>query len=67
MAQFFIFYSEVLMIILLLIFQIGNPYPYYDLIQKYADNYNLPPNLIAAIIKVESNFNPKASSHVNYK
>lgn len=39
--------------------------PYDGLIQKYALNFNLSPNLIKAIVKVESDFNPKCVSRAN--
>ncbi|OIB04563.1 phage tail tape measure protein [Paenibacillus sp. LC231] len=35
---------------------------YYDQINKYAEQYLVNPNLIAAIIKTESSFNPTARS-----
>lgn len=37
--------------------------PYANIINKYAQKYNLEPQLIAAIIRKESNFNPWAVSH----
>ncbi len=46
-----------------------NRYPlkYTDIVNKYAAEYELPPELIYAVIKTESNFNEKAVSHVGAK
>ncbi len=38
------------------------PLPYYDLTSKYAQVYNLDPCLLSAVIKAESNFQPRAVS-----
>lgn len=38
------------------------PRQYSPLVQKYADNYGIEPNLVYAIIKCESNFNETALS-----
>ncbi|WP_018085848.1 lytic transglycosylase domain-containing protein [Desulfurispora thermophila] len=38
------------------------PIPYSDLIHKYSVQHGVDPLLIAAMIKVESNFNPRAIS-----
>ncbi|MBX7148274.1 lytic transglycosylase domain-containing protein [bacterium] len=40
---------------------------YKELIVKYSKKYNLDPNLVAGMMKQESNFNPKARSHVGAK
>lgn len=39
-----------------------NPFPYQELTYSYAQQYQVDPFLIAAIIKTESNFNPEAVS-----
>lgn len=46
-----------------------NRYPlkYADIVNKYAGEYELPPELIYAVIKTESNFNEKAVSHAGAK
>ena len=38
------------------------PIKYESIILKHAENYNLPPALLAAVIRQESNFDPKARS-----
>lgn len=40
---------------------------YIDIIQKYSEQYNSDPYMIASIIKVESNFDEHAESHMNAK
>ncbi|MBP7332083.1 MAG: transglycosylase SLT domain-containing protein, partial [Firmicutes bacterium] len=39
-----------------------HPLPYYNLTSKYAAAYNQDPFLISAMIKAESNFQPRAVS-----
>ena len=39
------------------------PLEYTDIIYKYADEYDVPKSVILAMIKVESNFKEKATSH----
>jgi soluble lytic murein transglycosylase-like protein len=40
----------------------GTPTPYDSIIQDCASQFNVNPNLVKAIIRVESNFNPNAVS-----
>ncbi|MGL5764491.1 MAG: lytic transglycosylase domain-containing protein [Sarcina sp.] len=40
------------------------PYKYSNYINEYSKEYNVNPNLIRAIIKVESNYNPNAVSNM---
>ncbi|HUU27722.1 MAG TPA: transglycosylase SLT domain-containing protein [archaeon] len=40
-----------------------SPEPYESIIARQGDAYNIPPALITAIIRQESNFNPRARSH----
>jgi len=57
-----------LLLVLLLVLNINRvgralyPFPYRDVVSYYAQQYNLDPCLVAAIIKTESNFNPNALS-----
>ena len=39
------------------------PLPYYEYIAESAARYQVDPFLVAAVIKVESKFNPQATSH----
>lgn len=39
------------------------PTEYSEYVYKYSQEYNIDPNLVFAIIKTESNFNPDAGSH----
>lgn len=41
-----------------------HPYEYYEYIDKYSEEYDIPEELIYAVIKVESNFDPNANSSV---
>jgi soluble lytic murein transglycosylase len=43
------------------------PIKYNELVFKYSETYNIDPYLVFAIIKAESNFNPKAESHKGAK
>nr|WP_184308849.1 lytic transglycosylase domain-containing protein [Anaerosolibacter carboniphilus] len=43
------------------------PIHYRSLVEKYSDEYDLDPLLVAAIIKTESKFNEKAKSHKEAK
>jgi soluble lytic murein transglycosylase len=44
--------------------EISHPREYSDLITTYATRYNIPEYVVYAVIKVESNFDPKAESSV---
>lgn len=39
------------------------PYPYEEVVEKYAQQYNLDNSLVAAIILAESRFSPNVKSH----
>jgi len=41
------------------------PVKFKEYVHKYSEEYNLDPSLVFAIIKAESNFNPRAVSHKN--
>lgn len=43
------------------------PTDYADLVEQYADEYDLPQSLVFSVIKCESNFNPKAVSSIGAK
>lgn len=66
-----LFYTFIIILLVVLIIEISNivkilfPLNYSELIYKYSREYNLNPYLIAAVIKTESNYNPKAQSAKN--
>ena len=41
------------------------PQKYAELVSKYADEYNVPEDVVYATIKVESSFDPEAISHAD--
>lgn len=41
------------------------PYKYKEVVNKYAKEYNLDPLFVLSVIKVESNFNPDATSNTD--
>ena len=41
-----------------------HPNDYSNIVEKYAAEYNIPPEVIFAVIKTESNFDPNAKSRV---
>lgn len=41
-----------------------HPKDYSDIVERYAAEYNIPPEIIFAVIKTESNFDPNAKSRV---
>ena len=41
-----------------------HPKDYSDIVEKYASEYNIPPEIIFSVIKVESDFDPNAKSRV---
>jgi soluble lytic murein transglycosylase-like protein len=43
------------------------PYPFHDEIVAAATKYGIDPSLLAAVVKQESNFNPRAQSGVGAK
>ncbi|MDR7870290.1 MAG: lytic transglycosylase domain-containing protein [Tissierellaceae bacterium] len=60
-------FSKILMILIILLvafsaISILYPYDYIDLINKYSDEYDIDPLLVAAIINVESKYNKDAVS-----
>lgn len=44
--------------------KVVHPYEYYEYVSKYSKEYGIPEELIYAVIKVESNFDPNATSSV---
>lgn len=64
--------ASVVLIVVILIFITADkglgkalrPTEYDTYVQKYSQEYNLDENLVYAVIKTESNFNPKANSRV---
>lgn len=60
-----------ILLIIILIFNMSSitkmlyPVNYSEYIKKYSVEYNLNPYLVAAVIKTESNYNPKAHSDKN--
>ena len=44
-------------------YQSAYPQKYSELVEKYADQYNVDKNLVYAVIRTESGFNPEAESH----
>lgn len=63
--------SYILILIIILILNMSRiakmffPIYYPEYIYKYSHDYNLNPYLVAAVIKTESNYNPKAQSVKN--
>lgn len=43
------------------------PLKHFDIIKENCNRYNVPPHLVLALIKAESNFSPDAVSHANAK
>lgn len=44
--------------------QVMHPHDYDEYVYKYSEEYQIEPNLVFAVIKAESNFDPEAESHV---
>ena len=44
----------------------AHPKDYSDIVEKYAAEYDIPPEVIFAVIKTESDFDPNARSRVGY-
>ncbi|MEE0858981.1 MAG: lytic transglycosylase domain-containing protein [Acutalibacteraceae bacterium] len=44
--------------------QVMHPHDYDEYVYKYSEEYEIEPNLVFAIMKAESNFDPEAESHV---
>ncbi len=53
---------SVFLMVSYIIFNINKALKFYPIIEQYSAEYNMDPLFITAIIKVESNFNPKAKS-----
>ncbi len=43
------------------------PLKYTDIVNKYSEKYEIPPEILYAVIKTESNFHEKAVSHAGAK
>ena len=43
------------------------PLPYYDIVEKYSAQFDIPMEMIYAIMRTESSFDPNAVSHANAK
>lgn len=43
------------------------PLPYYEIVKKYSEQYDVPIEIIYAVIKTESSFDKNAISHANAK
>lgn len=46
------------------VFRLSFPRKYAEIVERYAEEYRLPPELLYAVIKTESNFDPEAVSRV---
>ncbi len=44
--------------------KIDYPWPYWEYVSEYAEEYDVDPALVLAIIRTESNFDPNATSEV---
>jgi soluble lytic murein transglycosylase len=61
-----LFFFVFILLIILNLDHLGRliyPFPYRETIFKYASSYGVDPFLVAAVIKTESNFNSRATSH----
>ena len=43
------------------------PLPYYDIVEKYSAQFDIPKEMVYAIMRTESSFDPNAVSHANAK
>lgn len=43
------------------------PLPYYDIVEKYSAQFDIPMEMVYAIMRTESSFDPNAVSHANAK